>query len=49
MIPITDAEWQSLLSEHEKSDNFVIDVIQSLLNRCPEESSGQMNQDLEGE
>lgn len=47
MIPITEAEWQSLLSSHEGSDNFVIDVIQDLLSLANE--ANQMDRDLNPE
>lgn len=47
MIPITDAEWQSLLSSHEGSDNFVIDVIHDLMSLADEDN--QMDRDLNPE
>ena len=47
IIPISDAEWQSLLSEHEESDNFVIDDITDLINLA--EQDNQMERDLNPE
>lgn len=44
---MTEEEWQSLLSSHEGSDNFVVDVITDLLNLANE--STQMEQDQYGD
>ncbi len=47
MIPITDAEWQSLLSKHNESPSFVVDMIRNLLDLGEEKN--QMYQDQYGE
>lgn len=43
-IEISEAEWQSLLSKHEESDNFVIDVIADFMSLA--EEANQMDRDL---